>query len=98
MTAARSYRQLFAFEYLHKVEATLEPKIFVYQKYLLIIMKTATDLVLERFLSRYWDMSRPLRGNSTNVSTLVLATWDHLNTADMDVIYNIMIMMMMILT
>ena len=51
-------------------------------------MKTATDLVLERFLSRYWDMSRPLRGNSTNVSTLVLATWDHLNTADNDINYN----------
>ena len=52
-------------------------------------MKTATDLVLERFLSRYWDMSRPLRGNSTNVSTLVLATWDHLNTADInDINYN----------
>ena len=51
-------------------------------------MKTATDLVLERFLSRYWDMSRPLRGNSTNVSTLVRATWDHLNTADMDIYDN----------
>ena len=51
------------------------------KKYLHI---TATDLVLERFLSRYWDMSRPLRGNSTNVSTLVRATWDHLNTADND--------------
>ena len=51
-------------------------------------METATDLVLERFLSRYWDMSRPLRGNSTNVSTLVLATWDHLNTADIYVNYN----------
>ena len=44
--------------------------------------------MLERFLSRYWDMSRPLRGNSTNVSTLVLATWDHLNTADNDINYD----------
>ena len=70
------------------MEANLDLKIFVYQKYLQIIMETATDLVLERFLSRYWDMSRPLRGNSTNVSTLVLATWDHLNTADNDINYN----------